>query len=282
MSKGFKKLPFEWRDRVLSELKGANLTVWLHHYWRSDRENQVEASNQQIANETGLAKTTVKIAKRWLRANRWLVVNQEAYRDEETGQWVVPVICATHPGLVSDPYDEFQGAKDALDQDVKSAPGPRAGNTAWGQGVEDAPSVDTHSSTVHTARSDADAPSVNTEAEEETASASFPDCETDSFDGAIPELIAVAEGYGLNGRSRRASLELIPLLEKHHLDPADLRKIIAGARANPDPFFANRIRTWKGLLSCLAKDGLVDQWRNPPRTKKQKPAAPPIPEGIRL
>jgi hypothetical protein len=261
MGAGFKKLPFDWRGRALSELRGANLAVWLYHYWRSDRENQVEAANQQIADETRLAKTTVKVSKRWLKANGWLVVNQEAYRDEETGQWIVPVIRATYPGLETSPGDEFQGAKDALDRGVKLAPGSRAKNTAWGQGVKDAPSVDTDFSSVNTTHSDADASSVDTE-EESAASSSPAGFESDSTYG-LPELIAVAESYGLNGKATEASLNLIPLLEKHCLEPADLPRVIAAARANPDPFMANRIRTWKGLLSCLDKGGIIDQWRSP-------------------
>jgi hypothetical protein len=140
--------------------------------------------------------------------------------------------------------------------------------------------VDTDFSTVNTTHSDADASSVDTE-EEEAAASSPIGFEIDSTDG-LPELIAVAESYGLNGKATEASLSLIPLLAKHRLEPADLPRVIAAARSNPDPFMANRIRTWKGLLSCLDKGGIIDQWRNPPRSKKQKPAASPIPEGIKL
>jgi hypothetical protein len=142
--------------------------------------------------------------------------------------------------------------------------------------------LDPDGSSVNTPCSDASRLRVDTEAEEEEeAAASAPaDFETDLSDG-LSEIVAVAKSYGSNGDGRTASLNVIPLLEKQHLCPADLPLIIAAARSNPDQFMANRIRTWKGLLSCLEKGGLVDQWRNPPRAKKKKSAAS-IPEGIKL
>src|ERR1700730_3250154 len=96
---GFKKLPFDWRERVLKELKGAKLAVWLAHYWRSDKDDKVEMSNSQLMRDCDLGLSAVKLAKRWLKENGWLVVDKAAYRDPLTQQWISPELTALCPGL---------------------------------------------------------------------------------------------------------------------------------------------------------------------------------------
>src|SRR5271170_7538959 len=99
---GFKQLPFEWRERTLKDLKGARLAVWLIHYWRSDREDQVEIANAQIMRDCNLGLSTVKLAKAWLKENGWLLVRADSYRNAE-GEWRVPKISAVYPGLETNP-----------------------------------------------------------------------------------------------------------------------------------------------------------------------------------
>jgi hypothetical protein len=115
MGAGFKKLPFDWRDRVLKELQGAKLAVWLAHYWRSDKDENVEMSNSQIMRETNLSHNTVDIAKRWLKDNGWLVVDKAAYRDPITQQWIVAKFKTTVPNPdfgVEEPYTDNRGTPD--------------------------------------------------------------------------------------------------------------------------------------------------------------------------
>jgi hypothetical protein len=162
VARGFKQLPFEWRARVLGKLKGARLAVWLYLYWRSDKENEVEAANAQIARETGLAKNTVKIAKKWLRDHGWLVTNRASVRDAETGQWVVPVITAVVPSLETGPGPEMSPGTEAPKhtpvQASKEGLGTGPENTA---AVKPGPSVDTES-LVDTPGSDPSGLRVNT------------------------------------------------------------------------------------------------------------------------
>lgn len=100
MGKGFKKLPFDWRSRVM-ELNGANLKVWLFYYWRSDKSDTVAASNPQVAAEAHLNIDTVKIAKAWLKRHGWLTIDTETYRDPVTKRWSIPIFLPLYPRWVS-------------------------------------------------------------------------------------------------------------------------------------------------------------------------------------
>jgi len=92
MSKGFKKIPFEARAALLA-MPNAALKVWLAHYLRSDKEDKVEMANEQIMREADLGLSTVKLAKRWLKENGWLLADKAAYKNE-FGKWISPEFTA--------------------------------------------------------------------------------------------------------------------------------------------------------------------------------------------
>jgi hypothetical protein len=120
----FKPFFFDWRQRCLSELSGANFKVWSAFYWRSDKEDQLEISNTELARMCNLHVDTVKLAKAWLKKHGWLVVEREAYRDEK-GQWITPVIRAVFPSQVGKPT-LTPGGKNPLPPRVEK---PAAGNS---------------------------------------------------------------------------------------------------------------------------------------------------------
>jgi hypothetical protein len=82
---------------------------------------------------------------------------------------------------------------------------------------------------------------------------------------------------GLNGDANSFAGQLAPFLRE--LSVADLKAIIDFGRNSS--FWEVKIRTPKGFITCLQKGGIIDQWRNPPRAKKHKPAVQ-LPKGIKL
>jgi hypothetical protein len=89
-SKGFKKISFEDREDLL-KLPNVQLKVWLGHYLRSDKNDEVQISNSQLARECDLNEQTVKLAKKALREGGHLETIAESVRDEDN-QWTIPTI----------------------------------------------------------------------------------------------------------------------------------------------------------------------------------------------
>jgi hypothetical protein len=89
-SKGFKKIAFEHRGNLL-KLPNVQLKVWLGHYLRSDKNDEVQISNSQLARECDLNEQTVKLAKKALRECGHLETIAESARDEDN-QWTIPTI----------------------------------------------------------------------------------------------------------------------------------------------------------------------------------------------
>jgi hypothetical protein len=256
----FKPFPFSWRERVLSELSGAQLKVWMAHYWRSGKDNKVETSNAQIQRTTGLSHNTVDLAKRWLKENGWLVVDKAAYRDPLTQQWVVAEFTATIPdpdfrGTLADP--ENRGTGPALKSGVRTNP-DFAVTGKSGSSVDTILPVDTSGL-------DASRLPVNTEKEEveESASAS-----SDSFDEDLKrytvktDLLPIAKSYDLNGRCEEEAGKLYDLLSEIHFAGSHLGAAIEYHRSISDTFMADRIATWDGLFKMLRKGGMIQQFRS--------------------
>jgi hypothetical protein len=271
----FKPFPFSWRERVLSELSGAQLKVWMAHYWRSGADNKVETSNSQIQRTTGLSHNTVDIAKRWLKDNGWLVVDKAAYRDPLTQQWIVAEFTATIPdpdfrGTIADP--DSRGTGPAPDLGVRTSP-DFAGTAESGSSVDTLLRVDT-------SESDPSGLPVNTEEEEvEDASAAASeiskpqtqeDIEADYKRYSVETyLLPIAADYKLNGNCKAEAEKLYDLLEEVHLADAQLGAVIKFHRHSSDPFMSERISTWSGLLSMLQKPGLIQQFRDAQRKAAQ-------------
>lgn len=87
----FKPLFFKWRYRVMQELDGARLKVWIYLLWRSGEDDIVDCANSQIEEECDLGHCAVQQAKKWLKENGWLVYEKEAYKDA-SGKWISPLI----------------------------------------------------------------------------------------------------------------------------------------------------------------------------------------------
>ena len=266
MSKGFKKLPFEWRDRVLSELSGSQLKVWLAHYWRSGADNKVETSNAQIQRTTGLSHNTVDIAKRWLKKNGWLVVDNAAYRDPVTQQWVVAEFTATIPdpdfrGTIADL--ENRGTGPAPDLGVRTSP-DFAGTAESGSSVDTLLPVDTHESDpsglpVNTPTAEVEeaaSASAGVLSDEEQLDLDYKNYAVDNF------LLPIAKDYNLNGNKREQAEKLFGILRSITFPDSQLAAVIEYHRSISDPFMANRIATWSGLLKTLPQVGMVQQFRS--------------------
>ena len=89
-SKGFKKLPFSWRQSVMKNLKGVNLSVWLYHYWRTDAGNiEVEVSIPEMVEELPYSLDHIKKSRKWLKKHGWLTILTPAQKDAE-GKWSIP------------------------------------------------------------------------------------------------------------------------------------------------------------------------------------------------
>jgi hypothetical protein len=257
----FKPFPFSWRERVLSELSGAQLKVWMAHYWRSGKDNKVETSNAQIQRTTGLSHNTVDIAKRWLKHHGWLVVDKAAYRDPLTQQWAVAEFTATVPdpdfrGALADP--ENRGTGPAPDLGVRTSP-DFAGTAESGSSVDTGFRVDT---------SESDAPRLpvnTTTAEvEEAASASAEVAMDEDLKrySVETELLPIAKDYNLNVRCKEEAEKLYDLLEEIHYPGNLLGAAIEYHRSISDTFMADRIATWGGLLKMLRSGGVIQQFRS--------------------
>jgi hypothetical protein len=267
MSKGFKKIPFEQRAGLLT-LKGARLHVWLAHYLRSDKDDEIEISNPQLVRETGYDLSTVKIAKRWLKENGWLVVDREAYRGDN-GEWVTPVFKAMFAEGGKPNLDSDEGGKDTFGPGLKTQPRSRAENTAAGKS---APSVDT-GFRVDTAESDASRLPVNTETEEVEDSSSASDVvspertDDELMEGfkrhsVETELLPIAKDYNLNGDCHNEAAKLYDVLKGAHFPGSNLGAAIEYFRSISDTFIADRISTWPGLLKMLRSGGMIQQFRS--------------------
>lgn len=104
MSKGFKKLPFEMRNH-LAELTASELKVWVYYHLKSDRDNEADPANQEIAKFCDMNVSTVKTAKRGLKAKGWLHTVQNSYRLED-GTFTRPTMMTKYPWLTNPPMDE--------------------------------------------------------------------------------------------------------------------------------------------------------------------------------
>ena len=271
MSKGFKKIPFEWRGALLA-LPNADLKVWMAHYLRSDKEDKVEISNSQLMRECGLGLSTIKIAKKRLKDNGGLRVDNAAYKDE-LGRWVSPELTATLPGVYSNPDEDSQGANPTYGPGLENNPSSRVEKAAAGKSTLP---VDTLLSTVDTLDSDADASSIDTEKEavEERRSASAaPDSNNEDETGDIDdwekdyqehsyqtELLPIAKSYKLNGNCREECYSLFPLLKEHGFSEVKLAQMIEFFRSTQDTFMADRIATWGGLKKMLKAGGIIRQY----------------------
>lgn len=89
--KGFKSLPFTWRKDVTRNLKGVNLSVWLYHYWRTERDDEtVVVTIPELVAELPYSKRHIEYSRAWLVANGWLVNTNPAQKGED-GRYTVPV-----------------------------------------------------------------------------------------------------------------------------------------------------------------------------------------------
>jgi hypothetical protein len=282
MSKGFKKIPFEWRGALLA-LPNADLKVWMAHYLRSDKEDKVEISNSQLMRECDLGLSTIKIAKKRLKDNGGLRVDNAAYKDE-LGRWVSPELTATLPGVNSNPDEDSQGSNPTYRPGLENNPPSRVEKAAAGKSTLP---VDTLSS-VDTGWSDADASSIDTEEEavEEEHSASAAsisnnedetgetediysdpnfDWEEDFKQHVITEyLIPVAKSYRLNGNCREEATELHGILKAAGISETHLLPMLEYYRSITDDFVGSRIASWGGLKKMIAKGpegAMISQFR---------------------
>jgi hypothetical protein len=278
MAAGFKKIPFEWRGALLA-LPNADLKVWMAHYLRSDKEDKVEISNSQLMRECDLGLSTIKIAKKRLKDNGGLRVDNAAYKDE-LGRWVSPELTATLPGVNSNPDEDSQGSNPTYGSGLENNPPSRVEKAAAGKSTLP---VDTLLS-VDTVCSDADASSIDTEEEavEERRSASAAsisnnedetgeeaddpnyDWEKGYEDHSIQNyLMPIAREYRLNGNATEECRSLFPLMKAHGFGDNKLHQMIEYFRSLPnDTFMATRIATWGGLKKMLAKDGIYAQYHD--------------------
>ncbi len=274
MSKGFKKIPFEWRGALLA-LPNADFKVWMAHYLRSDKEDKVEISNSQLMRECDLGLSTIKIAKKRLKDNGGLRVDHAAYKDE-LGRWVSPELTATLPGVNSSPDEDSQSSNSTYGPGLENTPPSRVEKAAAGNSTLP---VDTLSS-VDTGWSDADASSLDTEKEavEEEHSASAAsisnnedetgdtesndiDWEKDFEEHVINDyLIPVTKMYKLNGNGREEATELYKIIKAAGVNEVKVAPMIEFFRSITDTFIAERISTWSGLKKMIQKEGMINQW----------------------
>ena len=102
----FKILTAEKIRRLCYDLKPAALKVWLYHLSRSGPDDTSYPKLETIASETNQNIETVKIARKWLRENGWLVTEGHRW----IGPFSVPVErCAFPPaqGLVFPPVEKL-------------------------------------------------------------------------------------------------------------------------------------------------------------------------------
>jgi len=271
MSKGFKKIPFEWRGALLA-LPNADLKVWMAHYLRSDKEDKVEISNSQLMRECDLGLSTIKIAKKRLKDNGGLRVDNAAYKDE-LGRWVSPELTATLPGVNSNPDDDSQGANPTYGPGLENNPSSRVEKAAAGKSTLP---VDTLLS-VDTVCSDADASSIDTEEEavEERRSASAASIsnnedetgdddqwERDYEEHLIQDYLKpVTQMYKLNGNWHEEAAQLLPLMKAHGFSETNLAACIEYLRSISDTFMADRIATWGGLKKMMKAGGMFSQYQ---------------------
>lgn len=104
MGKGFKKVPFEMRNH-LADLTTAELKVWMYYYLKSDRDNESNPSNPEIAKFCDMNVATVKTAKRGLRTKGWLVTVERSRRLED-GTFTRPTEVSTFPWAEKSPTAE--------------------------------------------------------------------------------------------------------------------------------------------------------------------------------
>jgi hypothetical protein len=90
----FKMLEASKIRRLCKELHPAPLKVWLYHYARSGRDDSSFPRLETIASDTDQNVQTVKLARKWLRDNGWLITTGQM---RVGGQFSVPIERAEFP-----------------------------------------------------------------------------------------------------------------------------------------------------------------------------------------
>jgi len=228
-------------------------------------------ANEQIMREADLGLSTVKLAKRWLKENGWLLADKAAYKNE-FGKWISPEFAAAFPGVETNLRDDSQGSNTTYGPGPKTNPRSRVEKAA---AVNSTLPVDTLLS-VNTGGSDAIASSLDTEKEEaveerrSASSASLSNLKTvtvDDYERHYQEHVIndyllpfLSKIYHLNGNCNEEVASLFPLLKANGFAEANLPALIEFFRNIPDTFVAERIATWNGLKTMMKKGGMFAQW----------------------
>lgn len=99
MSAGFSKIPHGFHLR-LKELTGAEIKVWLAHRCREGKAGESYPSLDRLAEDTGLSRGTVKVARKGLRNKGWLTTTGQKRSDR--GKFSVPIEHTEIPPVVDD------------------------------------------------------------------------------------------------------------------------------------------------------------------------------------
>ena len=126
MAKGFKKLPFSWRGIVMKQLKGINLSVWMYHYWRSNKNDVVDITIPELVASLPYSEDRIMRCRTNLRNLGFLTVI--SYRDAG-GRFDVPIhVCSVPDKNKSPQIVEHEGVQNVQSECPKSTVRPSVQN----------------------------------------------------------------------------------------------------------------------------------------------------------
>lgn len=126
MSKGFKKLPFSWRNTVMKQLKGISLSVWMYHYWRSNKNDVADITIAELVASLPYSEDRIMRSRTNLRKLGFLTI--VSYRDSE-GRFDVPIHVCSVPDKNKNPrIVEHEGVQNVQSECPKSTVRPSVQN----------------------------------------------------------------------------------------------------------------------------------------------------------
>jgi hypothetical protein len=133
---GFSQLPHGFHERI-AELSGAQLKVWLAHRCREGKAGESYPSLDRLARDTGLHVDAIKDARKWLRANGWLLSSGQTHTAR--GRFSIPIERTAIPEIVGGEIPPRSASSaEAKDSSGKNPP-RRSGNTPPQSGGEKPP-----------------------------------------------------------------------------------------------------------------------------------------------
>jgi hypothetical protein len=123
---GFTKLPHGFHKRIVDFKDGksfARLAVWLAHRCMEGKEGTSYPSLKRLKEYTGLGLGAVKHARRWLRANGWLVSTGQKHA--ATGRFGVPIEHTAVPSTVDGSKTHGAGASKTHGKGLSTADGSK-------------------------------------------------------------------------------------------------------------------------------------------------------------